>query len=103
MKWAEVREKLKIGEEVKVLWVDANSTHDWFDFDEEYCDHEMFVESLGHVLKADERFLVIYATRSFPCEDDKSIETYCLTLKIPTGTIKKIHSVPSWTETIELS
>jgi len=86
-----------------VVWVDANSTHDWFDVDEEYCEHEMFVESAGYVLKTDDRFLVMYSTRSFPCGDDKKVEAYCLTMKIPAGTIKKIYLAPEWGSSVELS
>ena len=103
MNWSDVRQKLKVGEEVKVLWVDANTTHDWFDIDDEYCDHEKFVESSGHILRLDERFIVIYSTRGLSCDDNKDVEEYCLTMKVPAGCIKKIYFEPDWGEPIELS
>ena len=102
MKWAEVREKLKIGEEVKVTWVDADSTHDWLEIDEDYCDHEGVCETKGWILKIDPRFLVVYSTRNLVCGEDK-VDEYCLTMKIPAGCIKRIYSEPDWGEPIELS
>lgn len=102
MRWSELIGLLENGEEVRVIWADADTTQDWREFGEEYCAHESLCESVGYILVLDPRFLVMYSTKSHICESD-DLGEYMLTLKIPSGTIKSVERLPSWGKKHEMT
>jgi hypothetical protein len=102
MTYKQLIKDLVVGEQIKVHWMDADSTHSWQDFSEDYCDHADPCESVGYVLWANADFLVLYATRSLGCGGDDEGE-FMLTLRIPAGCIKRVFRQPRWGKKHEIS
>lgn len=102
MTWGQMRKKLAVGDEVKITWVDVESTDDWKGKDEPFCGHEHLCITIGTIHSITEKSLTIYGTSSPEC-CEISPEEFCMTFKIPAGCIKKVSNNPLWGGTHEIS
>ncbi|KKN08315.1 hypothetical protein LCGC14_1057780 [marine sediment metagenome] len=101
MNWNQARKKLAVGDEVKVEWIDAESSDPWFSKDEPFCEHGHLCITIGVIHSISEEGLVVYGTYSPEC-CEASPEEFCMTFKIPAGCIRKIHTKPRWGTAHEL-